>query len=182
MSNTGQSEAPQAYSGTNLPRTPEKFTHEARLKALVNYAEFGQKIRAADAAGINPRTINRRIAEDSEFRDQWALAEEAFVECLRTELRDRAFRGQLTEKFDRAGNLISSTWVKSDALLLALLRAHAPKLFGDKKQIETKTSVTHEHILTLDTSKLSPGQREAMRRLLGPGEGETPSPEEPSDE
>ena len=160
----------------------EKFTADKRLKALESYAEFGQKTKAAREAKVTAKTITRRIADDPEFKEQWEIAGNAFVEKGMQELHDRVFVGQLVEKFGRDGKIISSTYEKSDALLMFHLRAHAPKLYGDRKHIEHKSTVAHEHMLTLDVSKLSPTQMDHMRALLGDGSQEPTTPEPPSPE
>ena len=148
---------------------PEKFTFEKKVLALESYAAEGARIKAAEAAGVHPKTLARHLKKDPEFLEAWELADEAFVESLRAADWERAVNGTLVEKFDRSGNLQSRTRSYSDGLLLALLKAHAPKIFGDKKSIETKTTVSHEHQLTLDVSQLDSEQRDAMRKLLGRG-------------
>ena len=155
----------------------ERFSTEKKIKALDSYAEYGLKNKAARAASVNRRTLDRHLAEDPDFAEAWAVAKEACVESMEEELQNRAKNGTLVTKYDRSGTVQSETYQKSDALMLAWLRAHKPDTYSERKQITTSSTVHHEHTLQIDTSKLDPAQQDAIRALLGPS---TQAPKAPS--
>ncbi|MFI5454200.1 MAG: hypothetical protein ACHRXM_01995 [Isosphaerales bacterium] len=79
-------------------------------------------------------TVYRARQTDPQFAREWDEMIEVAVDALEVECRRRALEGEVRSIF-RGGVKVGEERVKSDFLLLALLKAHCPK-FRDHAKVE----------------------------------------------
>lgn len=154
------------------PINPVKFDARKKLLALEKFAETGAPVEAAAAAGVSRRTLDRHRDEDPEFGEQWAVAQQRYVELLEEAARKRAVDGVVEEKYGPTGALASKITRYSDGLLTLLLKANAPKKYRENQRVEVHSTGSIDHKHRIDPAKLSPDQKDAMRRLLRPSSPE----------
>jgi hypothetical protein len=136
----------------------------AFLGALV---EMGQVGKAAVAAGVDRRTVWVRRQEDAEFARAYEEAMGAAATLLEDEAVRRAQEGVRRLKFNsKTGEPYvdpetGKPYVEheySDTLLLALLRAHLPERYRERRQVEYSGEVENRVLLTEE-------QREEIMQL-----------------
>jgi hypothetical protein len=97
---------------------------------------LGQKIKAAKAAGVTPRTVQRRRATDEAFAREERDRMEVVKDLVESEITRRAIEGVTRKRYDRNGKLISEEIDYSDALLLRLAERTETGSWRQKQQIE----------------------------------------------
>lgn len=110
----------------------------------------GNVSEAARLAGISRDTAYKAQARDRDFAAEWKAADEVASDELLKEAWKRAMVGGRQYKFTKTGEAILHPEtgepyyevVKSDGLLLALLKARLPSLFGDKLHLTAPAPVT----------------------------------------
>jgi hypothetical protein len=101
-------------------------------------------VRAAcEAAGISPQTVYRARMRSPEFARGWDEAIEEGIQLLEFEARRRALHGTMRPVFHE-GKVCGHVQEYSDTLMLALLKAHRPKVYRERHEIEAKHLVPPE--------------------------------------
>jgi hypothetical protein len=148
-----------------------------RRAFLAAFCLNGNVSDACRGAKIERSTAYRAKANDPDFAQDWAAAEEIASDALLSEAWRRAVEGGRSYKFDKDGFPLRHPVThepyyevtKSDTLLLALLKARLPALFGDKLKLDASVSNGPAY----DLSRLSPeqlAQLEALTRAATPPE------------
>jgi hypothetical protein len=63
----------------------------------------------------------------------------------------------------------------SDALLIQLLKGRNPSRYRERMQVESSGTLTHDHRVDVDLSKLPREKRQLLRELLQSDGGDEPS-------
>jgi hypothetical protein len=148
-----------------------------RRAFLTAFCLNGNVSEACRAAEIERSTAYRAKTNDPDFAQDWAAAEEVASDALLAEAWRRAVHGGRSYKFDKDGFPLRHPETqepyyevsKSDTLLLALLKARLPAMFGDKLKLDASVSTGPAY----DLSRLSPeqlAQLEALTRAATPPE------------
>ncbi|MGI4834647.1 MAG: hypothetical protein ACRYFK_14420 [Janthinobacterium lividum] len=146
-----------------------------RRAFLAAYCLNGNVSDACAAAQIERSTAYRAKGNDPDFALEWAAAEEVASDALLSEAWRRAVEGGRSYKFDKDGFPLRHPEThepyyevsKSDSLLLALLKARLPALFGDKLKLDASVNAKPAY----DLSRLNPeqlAQLEALTRAATP--------------
>lgn len=175
------------HISTHAPAWPPLPTW--RRAFLAAFCLNGNVSDAARAAGIDRTTAYKAKKADPSFGEEWAVAEEVASDALLSEAWQRAVQGGRQYKFHaksgkpllfpKGHELEGEPYyevVKSDGLLLALLKARLPILFGDKLRVEQTIKQEPAYDLTL----LSPEDKVAllaMKRRLTAAQAVTSSEE-----
>ncbi len=136
---------------------------------MVLYARTGEKLAAAEAAGITLRTLNRKIERggehyDSHFADAMDAAHERWIGTLRRAAYSRAVEGWVERKGTRGGQVLEVRKF-SDVLLLALLKAKDPA-FKDRVAIDSTVRGHVDHGGSIKLEGLDPEDLATCRNLL----------------
>lgn len=132
-----------------LPRIRTDLSRAVPDWRPVFLEHFGRTLNVSEAcreAGVTRSMAYRHRAKFPEFRRRWAELEEADVDRLEAELRRRALSAD-----DRA----------SHTLLMFLLKAHRPHLYGDQRRAqpapepEVGPVLTAEALARLTTDELN---------------------------
>jgi len=118
------------------PHGNTKFTQEKRDEYLSHLRRGNLKFEAARKVGVSYRTIERRRADDDEFRADESRALSEAREGVEKVLRDMAMEGDL-------------------GAIKLWLTAHDRSTYGEKKQVEIDAT----------PEALSLGQAEALARV-----------------
>lgn len=128
---TGQQRIPRRVPQATGIRGRARGTADWKAKFLKSLAYNGNVVASCRYAAINKGTVYRASAEDEQFADQWREALSSAVELLEASARARAVDGVEESVYMRGpdGNPILAGTIPrySDALLVALLKAHSPK-------------------------------------------------------
>ena len=124
-----------------------KFTHKRQKRFLEALAETGNISQAVSLAGTHRSSVYAARKRDEAFAAAWDEALETATDGLKQEARRRAVVG-VDEPIVSHGRLVTdedgnAVTVKrySDALLIALLKAHSPK-FGDRTNVNLTGNLT----------------------------------------
>jgi hypothetical protein len=163
-----------------------------RRAFLAAFCLNGNVSDAARAAGIDRTTAYKAKKADPSFAEEWAVAEEIASDALLSEAWKRAVQGGRQYKFHaksgrpllfpKGHELAGEPYyevVKSDGLLLALLKARLPVLFGDKLRVEQ----TIKQEPAYDLSRLTAEEKLAllqMKRRLATAQAQTNGEEGPA--
>lgn len=112
----------------------------AYLSALE--VSLGQKIKAAKAASVTPRTVQRRRKVDVAFAAEEQDRMEVVKDAVESEITRRAIEGVTRKRYDRNGKLISEEIDYSDALLLRLAERTETGSWRQKQQVESAQTAT----------------------------------------
>jgi hypothetical protein len=145
---------------------PRKLTDAAKQAAIRAMEKTGNKAAAAMAAGISMETFYKKTGTmesrcDPEFREAIELAHEKYVLSLEQEAYRRAVEGWDEDKIG-AGGMLYSVRKFSDPLLIHLLKKKAPKVHGDKVEVEQTTTVRGD----IGLRDLSPESRDLLRKII----------------
>lgn len=103
--------------------------------------------RAARAAGVARTYVYEAKKADPDFAAAWAEAITEGVDELEESARDWALKGVKTPVFYK-GRKVGYVHVKNAGVLLALLKAHRPDVYGNKVTAEhtgeVKVTIVHE--------------------------------------
>lgn len=111
------------------------------LEAL---AEHGIVSKAAEAAHISRSAVYRLRNSDPTFAEAWSHAKEEATDKLATVVHQRAINGIEEVRYFK-GEPIGTVRRYSDQLLMFLLRAYRPSVFGTKQQHpEEQHQTTHD--------------------------------------
>lgn len=160
---------PQAVAAAPLPTWRRGFLEAFCLNGNVS--------DACRAVGIERSTAYRAKSNDPDFAQEWATAEEIASDALLSEAWRRAVVGGRSYKFDKDGFPLRHPETqepyyeesRSDTLLLALLKARLPAMFGDKLKLDASVSTGPAY----DLGRLTPeqlAQLEALTRAATPPE------------
>ena len=119
---------------------------------LAAYALCGAIGQAAKAANCDRRSHIDWMKNDPNYRDRFAIAQDAANEVLEREARRRAVKGVEKMKFYKGEPIYvidettgrSKPYVEheySDALLTLLLKAHMHDKYAEQKKIESVTTI-----------------------------------------
>ena len=112
---------------------------------LKTLAQCGNAAEAARFAGISKSRLYRMRSTDRDFAEAWAIALEEATDRLTNEAIRRAVRGVEEVKYFK-GEPVGTVRKYSDQLLMFLLRAHKPEIYGKQAVNETNTEVeTQDH-------------------------------------
>lgn len=148
------------------PGAPPKFDAAAKIRYLEFFAQTGLRGKSAAVCGVHAHTVREHELADPEFRAQVMRARQAFLDKLRSEALDRAVHGWQEPVF-QGGELVGHKLKKSDAVLLAMLRALVPgyKEKSDAPSVQVATTVnTQVNVSTFDS--MDDSQRAALRAFL----------------
>jgi hypothetical protein len=106
--------------------------------------------------------------ENAEFAQQCQMAEEEHRARIERAIYERAIEGVEEPRFNNLGAIVGQTTKYSDTLLLAYAKRHLPQYReGDVSRTEVSVNGSVDHTHSLDHTKLTEGQRSALRVLLG---------------
>lgn len=128
----------KSHSNARAPVGPPDWAR-AYLSALE--VSLGQKIKAAKAANVTPRTVQRRRKVDAAFAAEEQDRMEVVKDAVESEITRRAIEGVTRKRYDRNGKLISEEIEYSDALLLRLAERTETGSWRQKQQIEHGSSM-----------------------------------------
>jgi hypothetical protein len=145
---------------------PYKLTDTAKEAAIRAMEKTGNAAAAAMAAGISLSTYYGKVGtteerSDPEFREAIHLAKERYILSLEEEAYRRAVEGWDEDKLG-AGGVMYSVRKFSDPLLIHLLKKKAPKVHGDKVEVEQTTTVRGD----IGLRDLSPESRDLLRKII----------------
>lgn len=98
-----------------------KITEEQKQKAIEVYAEKGNTTKAAEAIGMNRKTLQREMARSKDFKEDMETAKAIYCDGLE-EILDRRIRGTDIINLDKASAL----------LLMFKLKAELPDKYREK--------------------------------------------------
>lgn len=136
------------HFGTNREKS-RRMTSHANARAPVGPPDWapaylsalevclGQKIKAAEAANVTPRTVQRRRNIDAGFAAEEQDRMEVVKDAVESEITRRAIEGVTRKRYDRNGKLISQDIEYSDVLLLRLAERTETGSWRQKQQIES---------------------------------------------
>ncbi|WP_217633896.1 hypothetical protein [Hymenobacter psychrophilus] len=153
-----------------------------RRAFLAVLADSANASKAARAAGVARSWAYECRDTDPSFAQEWDEALEIAADKLEEQAWARANFEGVQYKFDKAGNPLLHPVtgepyferVGSDAVLMALLKAHRPEKFKDRQEVTGKDGAPL--LPPTDTSKLSREELLSLlsiRRKMQPGEGAT---------
>ena len=128
---------------------PTKFTPDRRAIFLESLELYGEISGAAASAGVSRQTAYATARADPEFADQCEHALGKLNLAKMEAFRKLAVEGVEKTTYDKDGNVSSRTRVRSERLLLAWMKRHAPADWGDKLQVD-KTVTTREEVSIRD--------------------------------
>jgi hypothetical protein len=131
---------------------------------LAALRDTGMVSQACEAAGVGRRTVYDRRARDRAFALAWADELERAVEVMEAEAYRRAVHG--VERPVTIAGQRELVREHSDRLLLFLLRARRPEVYGDRHLVEHGGRLDLEHSYNPDAIELSPALRARVRRIL----------------
>jgi hypothetical protein len=127
-----------------------------RAMFLDAYARCGTIWHAAQEAGIHRNTHYSWLANDADYAEAFAEAEERAIEALEREVRRRAVEG-VDEPVFYKGEQCGTIRRYSDTLLIFALKRFRPE-YREHHRVQVDASVTHH-----DASAL---ERERVREML----------------
>lgn len=139
-----------------------EFSPERKKLWLENLAASGLKTEACRVIGVSIWTVNEHLKNDADFKQGFEDAMYTYRESLVKEIHRRGVDGVVEPVFYKGARVDKGALLRfSDTLLLALARRHIP-------EFREKTESTNVNLDTglADLEKLSPEQREALKRLL----------------
>ncbi len=141
------------------------FTFDRKLEFCEHLAKHGRKNEAAIKVGVSRRTVNEHIRKDAIFAANVENAMECFRELLLAELHRRAVSGVVMPVYYKGVRVDQDGEMRqfSDRLLELYIKRHCPE-FRDHSVV-TNTNLNMDAGLA-DLEKLTPEQREALRKLL----------------
>ena len=120
------------------------MTAEQRTKFLKALAIHGIVSKAADEAAVSRSAVYRQRNNDAEFAEAWHHAKEEATDHLATVAHQRAINGIEEVRYFQ-GEPIGTVRRYSDQLLMFLLRAYRPSVFGNRPDNSAeKDSVSHD--------------------------------------
>lgn len=132
---------PRKTPPARVPAVPDKrpaqskFTTTQKLARFLHYYMItGEVYRSCKKAGCDPKTYYNHMKTDGAFAKAFDEAEMIVVRVAEDELYKRAVTG-VKEKIYHNGKVVGFQLKKSDALLLAFLRAKKKDVYG----------ITHTH-------------------------------------
>jgi len=143
------------------PKGPIKFNDQAQAAAVRAMQQTGNRVVAADAAGVSLTTIEVYLRDKPEFRTAMDHAKAQYVAHLEKEALRRAVEGWDEDRMG-AGGMTYAIRKFSDALLLHLLKKKDPEQHGDSVKIDQTTRVSG----SLGLDKLSRESRDQLRQIL----------------
>lgn len=130
-------------SRNNTARTRARDWHPIFLAELRRTGIIG---KACDAAEVDRTTAYRHRDQDEDFATAWREALEYATDTVEAEARRRAVEGVEEPVFGRVARdedgQIGTVRKYSDTLTLALLKAHRPELYRDRKDLHHSGAVT----------------------------------------
>lgn len=133
-----------------------------KLFILRQIEETGDVDSAIASVGVSRRIFNRSRKEDENWDEQVFQAQQVFIRKIEAEAVRRAVEGWDEGRMTAKGD--SYTVRKfSDQLLLALLKANSKAKYADHKVVESREA---DKPATVDWSKLSPEEQDALRLML----------------
>jgi hypothetical protein len=111
-----------------------KFSPERREIFLTKLAQTGRVIQSAMWAGINESTVRNHRKADPEFDTACKLAEQMYHESVVVRLTHQALVGQIDERKDKEGNVISRRVSYEQQLRIRLLQRADPSYQDSSKQ------------------------------------------------
>lgn len=112
---------------------------ERRGAFLEALAKYGVVKHACEASGMSRKTVYDWRSRDEEFAEQWREALESACDTLEEAARERAIS-------------------RSDTLIMFLLRAYRPQVFGERRRID----VTATHKLEISDGDLMERAKEII--------------------
>lgn len=193
MTDKEDPKALEVSTGTGIAswRGRKKIDLEPALEALRTHGQPRMAARAGGVAwdwvydrirrdvsdGHGGRMVNPRF--DAALHAAWASAHEDFIERIKDEAYKRAVEGYIRRPVYQNGEHVGDDVVKSDTLLLALLKRHDSgfrdrvDLIAQTKDQEEERETREEK--TVDLSQLSREGRAALRVVLSElGDGSIP--------
>jgi hypothetical protein len=143
--NNAAPDAPVVCRTTSLPnaRARESGASSTPVWAPAYFAALevccGQKTKAAKAAGVTPRSVQRRRVNDNAFAAAESEHMQIVKDIVESEITRRAVDGVVRKKYDRNGNLVSEEVEYSDTLILRLAERLETGSWRQKQQIEHST-------------------------------------------
>lgn len=129
-----------------------KFTKSFKEAFLFKLEINGGNVHQALEGDKNLiRMVYRHRDTDEEFRKQWVKAIETGAQRLEDEALRRAIEG-VDEPLMYQGEIATTVKRYSDPLLMFLLRARKPDVYGDKKHVTLEggeNPIKHRHSLSL---------------------------------
>ncbi|MBI1382574.1 MAG: hypothetical protein GC161_15970 [Planctomycetaceae bacterium] len=151
----------------------QRLTQQRKLAFLHALRACGVATRAAREASPNARgngvvsTFKDERARDPEFAAEWDAALEEHAGSLVAELYRRATIGDAVPIVSPTGEVVGFKHNRSDTLLLAAVRAHAPE-FTPRTESTVEQTVTQRKPsdLSLRLEELTPDERRKLREVL----------------
>lgn len=120
-----------------------RFTPAVKRAFLKKLAEGYSISAACGHIGVSRTAYYYQINNDEKFKEAVEAAQARGVEKYEQEVENRIFKGTETVEYDADGKITKKTVKKSDALLLAALKANDPERWSDKSQ-KTNININHD--------------------------------------
>lgn len=118
------------------------WTVDRQRAFIATLADTGSVTQAAAAAGMAKKSAYalRRAPGAQGFARAWAMALQAASQCLADTAFERALDGVDDPVLDAEGTVIHVRTKRSDQLLMFLLRAHQPHIYGNGRAARPQSS------------------------------------------
>lgn len=146
-------------------RKPDRFTADVRASYVKALEKLSSHKAASAAVGVHYTTAWKWRKKEPEFEAECEAALGRFYGELLAVARKLAIEGLVEETYDKHGKVISCKRRYSERVLLKYLMKLAPKAWGDKVQVDGKTTV-EVHDKRIKAEDMTPVQRRAARRFL----------------
>jgi len=122
------------------PWLPDKIDfpeipHPKKRAFLAAMSLYGVITRAAEVAGIDPKTHRNWLGADEVYAEAFGRAKQAAVDTLEAEARRRAVEG-VQEPVFYEGRVVGHKMRQSDNLAMFLLKGNAPDKFRERSEVK----------------------------------------------
>jgi hypothetical protein len=117
----------------------EKIKNPKKIAYIAAYSILGNVTYSAKCAGISPSTVYNWKKKDSDFKEQYEIADQAHLDYMEMEAQRRAIEGTSEDVYYK-GEVVGHKSKYSDNLLKFLLEGKDPSKYGKTNRIEVNSS------------------------------------------
>jgi len=134
------SRAPTVVPSTGV-KGAQPLSKDQRDDCIKEYARTGLWIHSCHRAGASQKAFNELRKVDPVFSFQVQEAKRLYNESLEGEAHRRAMEGEVEQRFDKQGNVVSERKVYSDRMLEVLMRGNMPEKYKDGVEVNVGVNV-----------------------------------------
>lgn len=117
----------------------EVIDNPKKIAYLAAYSILGNVTYSAKCAGVSTTTVYRWQKKDPDFKEQYAIADQAHLDYMELEAQRRAVEGT-TEDVYYQGEVVGQKTNYSDTLLRFILEGKDPARYGKTNKIEVNNN------------------------------------------